>query len=217
MVEKMRERQISWPIYIMAFIITLTIFVAGLFIGNTLSSNVDSQMVSELRLMNMKVTEMELLNMIGDEKDQCIFYKAQFAAFDKDTTDFGSRLDVLEKTREGRSDVVINLKREFQVMQVRDYLLTTQIAKKCNEKIDSILFFYTNQNCPDCTKQGLVGPSLKQEKPGVMIYALDSDFDSPLVTALEKKFGVEKFPSMVINGKLNSGFIGEEEILKQLG
>ncbi len=215
MVDQISNRPISWPLYLIAFIISATLFAMGIFIGNSLAKQVDSELQNELNVLKMRTAEMELLTLIGESEDQCLFYKTQFESFNRDTTKFGSDLGELEKARNEGDAPLRNLKREFQLMQARDFLLTQKMNEKCKEQTNTVLFFYTNTDCSECTKQGRVGPELKNAKQDVMIYAFDADLDSPVVEALRIKYGVSKYPTLVINGKKFEGFQSQADILKE--
>lgn len=212
------RREINWRLYVIAFVISAFVFVAGILAGMQLTRSVNDELQNELNALKYRTSELELLSLIGTENNSlvlCEFYETQLSSFDKATSDFGAKLDFLEKSR-GRSDSAVQeLKREFSLMELRDFLFVEKVKKaSCpNLKINTILFFYTNVGCPECTLQGEVGPPLKSENPSrIMIYAFDKDIGSPAVEALMKIYGVTEMPSLVINGKTFAGYRSKNEI-----
>jgi len=208
------QRTVSWHLYAVAFVISVLLFSSGFLIGLQLVQNVNEGLRQELDSLKLRTTEMELLLLLKQNSsvELCPFYAEQLRLFDVQTTDFGQKIDFLEKNRGREDGAVQSLKREYLLMQMRDYLLVQRINQECPQKISTILFFYTNQDCPECTRQGEIGPPLKREMPGVMIYAFDVDLKSAAVQALEKIYGVGNYPTLVINGKAYQGYQSKEQV-----
>lgn len=211
------SRPISWKTYAAAFVISAFLFGFGILVGTYLTQTATSGLELELETLKGRSGEVELLlSMNASQALLCPSLQAQLSEFDVQTTQLGSRLDILESSR-GRTDAtVLRLKKEYMVQQARDYLLVQRINAYCGTRIPTVLFFYTNAECPDCTKQGLVGPVLKKQKPEVMIYAFDADLMAPIVDALMKVNGVNGYPSLVVNGKTLSGYQSVDAIETQL-
>lgn len=210
-------RSISWKTYVAAFLISAFLFGFGILVGVFLTQSVNQSLELELETLKGRSGEVELLlSMNASQTLLCPSLQAQLTEFDRQTTDLGAKLDVLEKTR-GRTDAtVLRLKKEYMVQQARDFLLVQRINSHCGTRIPTILFFYTNFDCPECTKQGLVGPPLKAKRPDVMIYALDTDLKTPIVNALQQVYGVKTYPSLVVSGKTLQGYQSVEAIEAKL-
>jgi len=211
-------RPISWKTYAAAFLISAFLFGFGITVGAYITQSVNQNLDLELQTLKGRSGEVELLlSMNASQALLCPSLQAQLSEFDRHTTQFGSKLDVLEKTRGRTDETVLRLKKEYLVQQARDFLLVQRINVHCGTRIPTVLFFYTNKNCPDCTKQGLVGPPLKAKRPEAMIYALDTDLDTPIVDALQKVYGVSTYPSLVVNGQTLSGYQSVEQIEQKIG
>ncbi len=211
-------RPISWKTYAAAFLISAFLFGFGILVGIYLTQSVNDSLELQLESLKGRSGEVELLlSMNASQTALCPSLQAQLSEFDRHTTEFGSKLDLLENTR-GRTDAtVLRLKREYMVQQARDFLLVQRINAHCGTRIPTVLYFYTNQDCPDCTKQGLVGPPLKQKRPDVLIYALDTDLHTPIVNALQSVYGVRAYPSLVVNGQTLTGLQSVEQIEQEIG
>ncbi|MFH0971588.1 MAG: thioredoxin family protein [Candidatus Micrarchaeota archaeon] len=215
-------RSISWNIYIIALIISVLIFSVGILIGMQVSQSATSSVQAQLEELQSQTREFELLSLLQatypDSSDEfCEYYFSQIDAFGEQTANFGKRLDFLEKKR-GRTDTdVQDLKKEYSKMQLRDFLLLKQANEKCKKSIKTILYFYTNDNCPLCTQQGYVLSSLKESRPEVMIYSFDTDLKAPPVEAMLGIFQIKHMPSVVVNGKTQDGFKTAQEISAALG
>lgn len=124
--------------------------------------------------------------------------------------------DRLAKTEEkvGSDDAqVLHLKKQYALLQIRDYLLTKRLAETC--KFDPVvaLYFYSNTgNCADCNRAGLALSYLREQYPSLRVYSFDYNLD---LGALKTLVAVEKvddqFPAFVIEGKRSYGFTDLEE------
>jgi len=116
----------------------------------------------------------------------------------------------------GAEDVdVISLKKYYSLLEIKDYLLMKKIRERCGEKSIFILYFYKNDNCDDCTKQGYVLTSLREKYPDLRVYSFDYNLDLSAIKAMVSIYKVQdNLPAIVINGKVYNGFKSIEEIEK---
>ncbi|MFA6035983.1 MAG: hypothetical protein WC759_03425 [Candidatus Micrarchaeia archaeon] len=211
-------RQIRWGTYLVAFVISVLLFTTGILIGTQLVQTVNAGLENDLQSLRSRTAELELLMLLKEDNstELCGFYQGQLQEFDVQTTAFGQKLDILEKNRGRGDEAVLELKREYMLMEVRDFLLVKKINEGCPQKIDTMLYFYSNTNCPDCERQGEIGPPLKQEKPDLMIYAFDADLQVSVVNALMHLYSVKEYPALVVNGKTLEGYRSKEEVKNYL-
>jgi hypothetical protein len=110
---------------------------------------------------------------------------------------------------------VISLKKSYSLLEIKDYLLMKKITERCGQKPIFILYFYNNDNCEDCTKQGYVLTSLREEYPNLRVYSFDYNLDLGAIKSMISIYKVpNKVPALVINGKVYSGFQSVEDIVK---
>lgn len=123
-------------------------------------------------------------------------------------------------TAEGRlgtdDEQVIQLKDQYTLLEIRDYLLTRQLETTCHTKPTVALYFYSNVPgaCPDCERASYALSYLHQINPNLRVYSFDYNLD---LGALKTLVAVEKvqptFPAFVIDGTHTYGFttIGDFE------
>jgi hypothetical protein len=58
--------------------------------------------------------------------------------------------------------------------------------------------------------------AIKESHPEVMIYSFDTNTDYSLVNTLKEIYGVKSAPSLVIDGKLYSEFLNQDDLGKIL-
>lgn len=123
-------------------------------------------------------------------------------------TDLGSRLAYAENQLGANNAQVIRLKERYSLLEIRDYLITKQLAQACRTKPVTVLYFYSNQgDCSDCDKAGYALSYLRDTYPQLRVYSFDYHLD---LGALKTLIAVEKIepplPAFVVSGKRSNGF-----------
>src|SRR3990167_5286659 len=131
--------------------------------------------------------------------------------------DFGSRLSYAENQLGSDNSQVIRLKERYSLLEIRDYLITKQLAQACKTKPVTVLYFYSNDgDCDNCDKAGYALSYLRNTYPALRVYSFDYNLD---LGALKTFIAVTKvkntFPAFVINGKHYYGFTSLEDFEKQ--
>ena len=123
-------------------------------------------------------------------------------------SDLGSRLAYAENQLGSDNAQVVRLKDQYSLLEIRDYLLTKQLAAACGTKPVTVLYFYSNAgDCPDCDKAGYALSYLRTTYPSLRVYSFDYNLD---LGALKTLIAVTKIkdalPAFVIAGKTSYGF-----------
>ncbi len=203
---------IDWKKYTIVLIITLGLFR----IATYSSSYFDQKRLSELKTIQDKIS----LDLMSSEAEFSIL--EELSCKDASTSLLTPRLNELEsKIQYSEQNIgvnnpeVINLKRYYTILQIKDYLLMKRISERCKLNTAFVLYVYTPDNCSDCEKEGLVLNSLREKYPHLQIYSFDYSVESSAMKALIQTYKVPKtFPAFVINGKVYSGYKGTEDIEK---
>lgn len=117
-----------------------------------------------------------------------------------------SRLSVAEENLGQDDTQVISLKKQYSLLEIKDYLLMQHISDKCAKfKPVYILYFYSNQgDCADCGKMGDVFTYLRQTYPGLRVYSFDYHLDLSALRTLTtmRKISAEKgLPAFAVNNR----------------
>ncbi len=123
-------------------------------------------------------------------------------------TDLGNRLAYAEGQLGSDNAEVIRLKEQYSLLEIRDYLITKQLAAACGTKPITVLYFYSNAgDCAECAKAGYALSYLRDTYPALRVYSFDYNLNLGALTTLIK---VEKLkdalPAFIINGKHFYGF-----------
>lgn len=131
--------------------------------------------------------------------------------------DLGNRLSYAEGQLGSDNAQVIRLKQQYSLLEIRDYLITKQLAAACGTKPVTVLYFYSNAgDCADCDKAGYALSYLRTTYPGLRVYSFDYNLD---LGALKTLVGISKvrdtLPAFVIDGKRSYGFTSLAALEKQ--
>lgn len=130
----------------------------------------------------------------------------------KELEEIGNKLSYAEEAQGAETKNIVDLKKYYSLLQVKDYLLSQEIAKKCDIEIESIVYFY-EKDCSECIKQGYVLTELKKKYPWLRIYSFDRLLDFSIVETFAGLYDLsEDAPIIIIDGKKYSGLKKVNEI-----
>jgi len=201
---------VKFNIYLKAFLLSLSIFLIGLFIGIGLETYLASSWLNKASEIESSVQEMELEMLYFQNLNES--YSCDFLTEIVRKTN--NNLDVLagqlSQYSEGniiftRQDIE-GLKRRYTSLLIKDWMLQERIKRNCGTKIFTILYFYDREGCDNCLIQGNVLSSLKYSfTEKLMIFPIDIKVENSMKDVLLKRFNITIMPSLVIDEKVYSG------------
>jgi len=187
--------------YILVFIITAAIFGTAFY----LATNIDRARIADIRSAQESIsidimsseTQYELL---GNLDCKTI---SQNPILTSELNSLASRLSVAENNLGINNAEVIQLKKQYSLLEIKDYLLMEQVSQKCNTKPVYILYFYSNEgDCPDCSRTGDVLTYLRQQYPGLRVYSFDYNLNLSALRTLVSLQGLSgELPAYIISGR----------------
>lgn len=123
-------------------------------------------------------------------------------------SNLGDRLSYAENQLGTTNAEVVRLKEQYSLLEIRDYLITKQLAAACGTKPVTVLYFYSNAgSCANCDQAGYALSYLRSTFPSLRVYSFDYNLN---LGALQTLVAVSKIrdtlPAFVINGKTSYGF-----------
>jgi len=201
--------------YLLAFVITLIVFLLGVFLGNIVSTariefseNIAAQQRSEydsLQLQYLYVSEFL-------EQENC---PAASQALDQNLRNLEVARQKLENFIEsGNEKELRTIKRDYMLAEIRYWLLSRKAKQTCKDNVVTILYFYSTKNCKDCDIQGAVLTSLKNTfKDKLLIFSIDSNFeDEAMIKIIKDSFNLKTTPSLLINNQPKEEFVSKKEL-----
>lgn len=191
----------AWKKYLLVFIITAAIFGTAFYLANQL----DHVRLADIRTTQENVsidilsseTQYELL---GNLDCKTI---SQNPILSSELNSLASRLSVAENNLGKNNAEVTQLKKQYSLLEIKDYLLMEQISHKCNIKPVFVLYFYSNAgNCSDCARTGNVLTYLRQQYPGLRVYSFDYNLNlSAMQTLISLRKLSGTLPAYIINDR----------------
>ncbi|MBP6908503.1 MAG: thioredoxin family protein [Candidatus Pacebacteria bacterium] len=202
----------DWKKYILTFLVTGALFLSAFWVSNYFND----RKIDQVKIAEEKIS----LDLMSSEIQFSLLQEMSCA--DVSTNALSSELNSLadritySETNIGTDDSnVVSLKKYYSILEIKDYLLMKRITERCGQKSVFVLYFYSNDNCADCTKQGYVLTSLREKYPNLRVYSFDYNLDLSAIRAMISIYNVpENLPALVINGKVYSGFQSIEAVEK---
>jgi len=211
------ERKVSWSLYLVAFLISAAVFVAGIYVGRLMDQNDVQELNSDVEGLSQRISTMQLLLLSGSDSEAfCPLYASELSEIDEEREKLGYELTFLE---EKRNIDAPELKKEYFVIEAQSYFLSGKLHELCGDDSVLLLYFYSNRNCADCAQQGMdilaARDAVAPEGVSVRIYSFDGTIGSPIAEAFMQQFGITEYPSIVINGEAHSGYVTKEQLIEE--
>ena len=130
-----------------------------------------------------------------------------------EVSSLGDRLGIAESRLGSDNPEVLRLKKQYTLLQIRDYILTQRIADTCDIEPVTALYFYSNEagSCESCDRASYALSYLRQTYPQLRVYTFDYNLDlGALKTLIAVEKVEERFPAFIIEGKRSYGFTDVE-------
>ena len=203
-----------WKNYIIAFIITVGIFSTIIFLSRTITNQKVQTIKDEQNSFAIDITSLETeFSLLSELSCKNI----TVGSLSKELNSLEEKINYTEKNKITNKEELLKLKKFYFLLEIKDFLLLRKINEKCGTKTPSVLYIYTT-DCDECTKQGYVLTALREKYPGLRVYSFDYSVELSALHALLSiyRIGNEKFPVMIIDEQVYSGFKSIEDIEKTI-
>lgn len=208
-------RKVSVKKYVIAFVLTLIIFTAGVFAGMAL----DDARLNDSKQINQ------------DEKLNLRSLQLQESYIDSGLADCNALNQVLETNINElakKMAIIIDYEKnsifnqnEFNA-QLRDYFLTEiqfllvaqQIDNKCQKDSIKVIYFY-DDDINDT--QGKILDYLKKKfKHKVLVFSFNSAFQEPMISILLESYNIKQYPAVVVGEKVYQGHTNVKTLMSSM-
>lgn len=197
--------------YIYAFLITAAVFGMAIYVSNLLGD----KKLAEVRDIESKLA----LDILSSETQFALLEETLCkdignTYLSKEVGNLAERLSYAEVENPKDDPTVINLKKYYSLLEIKDYLLMKKITEKCGVNPTFILYFYSNEgDCDECIRTGYVLTALHEKYPDLRIYSFDYNLDLEAIKTMVSIYKVEnRLPALIINGDAYYGFRSLEEL-----
>jgi hypothetical protein len=198
--------------------IILSLLITGLIIGSVVYaiSYLNEQRVSQLNTIESQLST----DTLSIETQYALLENAPCATFitgsstedtllSQEVSNLGDKLAYTEDHLGKKDAQVIQLKQQYALLEIRDYILTERLSETCHLNPTIVLYFYSNNGeCKDtCARAGYALSYLHQTYPGLRVYSFDYNLNLAALKTLESIEKVQpNFPAFTINHKPTYGF-----------
>ncbi len=129
----------------------------------------------------------------------------------------GDKLSFAEQRLGKQDQQVIELKKEYALLEIRDYLLMQKLSTTCHITPITVLYFYSNTgDCASCDRAGYALSYMRKTYPRIRVYSFDYHLDlGALKTLIEVKKIKPTLPAFVIQKKRFYGFTSLTQLEKE--
>lgn len=200
--------------YIIAFIVTLSLFALAFYLSQQLAS----RKVDQIRMIQDKIstdilsTETRFI-LLGSSSCKNLETNDEFeTSLSGELSEMARRVKFMESQLGYNDENVLLIKNQYALMQIKDYVLQKQLADRCGEKIKTVLYFHSLE-CDDCKEQSIVLDEIHDKYPNVRIYWFDADSSTPALGTLRSMFKVTQTPTIIIEDKKYEGLQTLEKLI----
>jgi hypothetical protein len=209
------ERKVSVGKMGLAFILTCFIFLIGLLVGYTLTSERTGYLEDIAYKQKLDYESLQLQSLyldLNSNNASCGVFNNILETSLNDVGNAQAKIDLY--IQESNDKNYVDLKRDYLLAQTR-YWLLNQRVKSCSSEQVSILYFYSNEECIECGAQGTILTYFKEKfKDKLLIFSLDSDFEAePMINVLKQTYNITKVPSIIVGDEFMEGLVSKDELL----
>lgn len=218
---KISRKNINTKRYILVFFVTVFVFLIGNLVGMSLENTRNIYIYEKIKESNFDIGELTSLGnvmnyLIENERNMsCSDLKKIFLTSLDYLSYTEKKILSFSKQTEYTIEDFSDLKKVYNEKVISFWLLSQKINSICEEKLNTIIYFYSNLNCDNCEEQGIYLDYLKKKyKQDILIFSLDMDLQSTSSGILkEVYFEKKEYPLLYINGK-SYEYLNIEEIEK---
>lgn len=207
----MQKKIFSTERYIEAFLISVSVFALGIFLGYYLFEISTKETLSRYDELKLKISGAMLQSEIL-KGEICKYDVLEITGNEK--VELGREVTALETLRGKTDKDVMRLKEEYSLLSLNQLLLVERWKNECNKNISIIIFFYSNtRNITESEEQGFILDYIYNNYADrVSTYSYDFDIENPAIATLKIKYGINTVPTLVINENVYPGFQSKENI-----
>lgn len=212
---EIKIEKFNWKNYFFTFLITIIIFFTAFFFSN----HFNQKKITDIRVIQDKIA----IDILASEINFSLLAETTCKStsnsiLSSELSSLAEKLSYMENSLGVSNPQVLELKKYYSLLEIKDYLLMKKINEKCNFKPNVIFYFYSNKgDCDECVKTGYVLSHFGEKYPQLRIYSFDFNLGLSAVRTLIAMNGIKnKLPAIMVNNQIYYGFKDMEEIEKLL-
>lgn len=216
----MKRQKIKKSRYLAITVITLSIFILGIFFGSFIDTLKYEYVKETIKTQKLDLSSLQVqsLFILSLEKNQsCRALEEVIINNLKTLQPVLAKLIEYEEGEKKFDKEYIELKREYIQANIRYFLLAERSRELCNSNYVSVIYFF-DERCELCKLEGFILTNLRNYFNGsLLVFPIDSDFkEEPLVNVLIKTYNVTSYPTLVIEDEIIRKYLPIEELKEKI-
>ena len=202
--------------YILSFLITSAIFATAVFASNYFSNQKIESIRNIENTLSTNILSLETqFDLLETQSCETILNNPILS---DEINNIAKRLSYMENSLGTNNYEVVSLKKQYSLLEIKDFLLMQKVSKKCGISPTFVLYFYANDgNCKKCDRQGKILTAIADEHPELRVYSFDYRLElSALRTLIAVHKVKDELPALIIDNKAHNGFMTLSEIAQIL-
>jgi hypothetical protein len=211
-------RKISKRMFFVALVITVIVFVGGVYTGWVISKQKISSLESSLGEAEENFEEykisMELQESLTKGSCEVLSYRNRQVV--SDISYLQERLRKYDETKKiEHPEEFKDVRKDYTLLYLRYWLQMRKFGQECDSNnITTILFLFSDKDCKACEGQGKVLEYWKERyEESLLIFPITTDLDLDPVEIIKRSYGVDELPALIVNwNKTYEGFQSKDKI-----
>ncbi len=202
-------------IYVATGVISLIIYIAGIFTGVFIQSSISQSINLDLASIKSDIEnqQQELLMLTLRGKESCAILKSLSSNIALKLESASNKIREFEQNGQKGEEFDL-MKETYSSLSIRAWILMSSINENCKTNSIPILYYYSFP-CEKCKDQERILEYVKSlDKDRILIYAVDKGINSSLVELFVKSHNIQISPSLVISNETYIGFTNNETLNK---
>jgi len=206
---------LDWKKYVITFIMTSTVFAAAIWVNSSFNGQRVVEMKSLYESISTDILSSETQFSLISELS-CKEVGSQILSQEID--ELARKIEFTEQNVWTDSRDIVQLKKFYSLLEIKDYLLMKRINERCGKKILFAFYFYSNvAGCKDCVRTGETLTQLRQKYPQLRVYSFDYDLNLSAIKTLISIYTVKNsLPAIVIGDEVVYGYKDLDQLEKLL-
>lgn len=216
------KRSVSKKNIFLAALLTFLFFSMGLLLGVLLTEKRVEHLEGVAAMQKMDYESMQLQTLFLEEsadEDKCLVVSKAMDAHTHTLSETGARIEQFISDAKISGDSFAEVKREYTLAQLKYWLLAKKAKKMCSRDMVSVIYFYSDTgDCTSCSTQSRILTHLKEMFPEqLLIFSFDASFEEEaMIQMLKMVYGIDEYPTLIIDEAKHPGLVAEEELLKEV-
>lgn len=210
----MVEREIDWKYPLIAISLTIVIFSGIFYAGYLLNEHKVDTLRSQIEEaetdQRSRVIGLELSESL--QSQDCRAVEGWMNTTVDELRDLRLEVAAYENSNKINNREYTTVKKRYMNLLLQNLVQLRNYDESCSgEKVD-IIYFY-DDDCDACTDQATILTQIRQEyRKEVVVYPLDTELDMQPINFLLNYYDIERYPSLVVDGEVFSGFQSKENL-----